>query len=165
MKSVGGIDARVTLENTAPGTPHYMAPEALQNPDTIDARSDIYALGATAYFLLTGNTVFDGSLADVLAKLLRDAPAAPSARLGRPLPSALEALVLAALAKRPDDRPESVDAFHTALTGVPDMPAWRPADAEGWWKERGRRIQKARSGDAESSPPRTLDVERPVPER
>jgi serine/threonine-protein kinase len=161
VKSLGGIDARVTLENTAPGTPHYMAPEALQNPDTIDARSDIYALGATAYFLLTGTTVFEGSLADVLAKLLRDRPAAPSARLGRAVPERLEALVLAALAKSPDDRPESAEAFHAALASIPDMPAWRPADAAGWWKERGTRIRKARSGDADDgSRPRTLEVGR-----
>ena len=60
VKNLSAVDARVTLENTAVGTPHYMAPEALQTPDRIDARSDVYALGATAYFLLTGTTVFEG---------------------------------------------------------------------------------------------------------
>ena len=62
-----------------------MAPEALQTPDRIDARSDVYALGATAYFLLTGTTVFEGTLAEVMTKLLRDAPVSPSLRLGRPI--------------------------------------------------------------------------------
>ena len=54
VKSVGGTDPGVTQENTAPGTPHYMAPEALTSPDRVDARADVYSLGATAYFLLTG---------------------------------------------------------------------------------------------------------------
>ena len=57
-QEVTGADAGVTLENTVPGTPHYMAPESLGSADRIDARSDIYSLGATAYFLLTGRHGF-----------------------------------------------------------------------------------------------------------
>ena len=67
VKKVAGADPGVTAESVALGTPHYMAPEALRSPEGIDARSDVYSLGATAYFLLTGHTVFEGSLADVFA--------------------------------------------------------------------------------------------------
>ncbi len=162
VKNLSAVDARVTLENTAVGTPHYMAPEALQTPDRIDARSDVYALGATAYFLLTGTTVFEGTLADLMTKLLRDDPVAPSLRLGRPIPASIEALVVAALAKSPEARPESVEAVQAALTGAADVPAWSTAEAAAWWKSRGARIRAARSGAAEPPPerPPTLEINR-----
>ncbi|MFY9551954.1 MAG: serine/threonine-protein kinase, partial [Thermoanaerobaculia bacterium] len=103
VKSVSGSEAGVTLENTVPGTPHYMPPEALRTPDQIDARSDLYALGATAYFLLTGAPVFDGPPTEVFAQHLKDGPVPPSKRSGGAIPPTLEALVLAALAKNPED--------------------------------------------------------------
>jgi serine/threonine-protein kinase len=163
VKSVAGGDPGVTLENMAPGTPHYMAPEALQSPDRIDARSDVYSLGATAYFLLTGQPVFEGGLAEVLARLLKDAPAAPSVRLGRSLPAGLDALILAALAKKPEDRPETVEAFANALSLAADGDAWTAAKAEGWWRVRGAEIRASRSGGRAAKPagsPRTLDIAR-----
>ncbi len=162
VKSASAVDARLTLENTALGTPHYMAPEALRSPNRIDVRCDIYALGATAYFLLTGSTVFDGSLGDVMTKLLRDEPVPPSARVGRTLPPSIEALVLAALAKDPEDRPESVEAIQAALAAASDVPAWSAAEAAAWWSNRGARIRAARSGAAEAAPekPPTLEINR-----
>jgi serine/threonine-protein kinase len=149
VKSVAGGEPGVTQENMAPGTPHYMAPEALRSPDRLDARSDVYSLGATAYFLLTGRPVFEGGLAEVLAQLMRETPPAPSARLGRSLPSRFDALVLAALAKSPEDRPGSVEAFAAGLTeaeAAVDGDAWSAAKAEAWWRDRGAEIRASRSG-------------------
>jgi len=148
-----------------PGTPHYMAPESLRAADQIDARSDIYSLGATAYFLLTGRTVFEGSLAEVLAQLLKETPPAPSVRLGRSLPERLDSLVLAALAKSPDERPESVEALQAALAAMSaaDGADWTTAHAQAWWRSRGAEIRAARSGGARSraaGAPRTLDIGR-----
>ena len=163
VKSVAGTDPGVTQENTAPGTPHYMAPEALTSPDRVDARADVYSLGATAYFLLTGRTVFEGALAEVLAQLLKEAPQAPSARLGRSLPEKLDALILAALAKSPDQRPESVEAFHAGLLAASDGAGWTGRDAEAWWRGRGAEIKAGRSGRKASKvagSPRTLDIGR-----
>jgi serine/threonine-protein kinase len=161
VKSVAGSDPGVTMENTAPGTPHYMAPESLRAPDRIDARADVYSLGATAYFLLTGKTVFEGSLNEVLAQLLKDPPAAPSERLGRSLPEKLDAVVLASLAKNPEERIESVEAFLEALRAV-DGTTWTSRDAESWWRGRGAEIRSRRSGSGSrrAGSPRTLDVGR-----
>jgi len=159
VKSVSARDG-VTLEDAAPGTPHYMSPEALRTPDRVDARSDIYALGATAYFLLTGRPVFEGSLPEVFAHQLGTPPVRPSERLGRPLPEALESLVLAALAKTADERPESASAFADALSRCAGVPPWTEAEAAGWWREAGARIKAARSG---AEPPRAaaaLTIER-----
>jgi len=132
------------------GTPYYMAPETLRSPDRIDARSDVYSLGATAYFLLTGKPVFDGSSADVFAQLLRDEPVPPSKRLGREVPASLEALVLTALAKGPGERPESVEAFEAALAACPDVTPWNDAEASAWWRSRRPLIRASRANAASS---------------
>jgi eukaryotic-like serine/threonine-protein kinase len=146
-------------------TPHYMSPESLRSSEAIDARSDLYALGATAYFLLTGSPVFDGPLAEIFAKHLKDAPVPPSARSDRAIPASLEALVLAALAKAPGDRPVSARAFEEALAACRDVPAWTSAEASAWWKGRGARIKAARHGTAEEIRPgsKTIGARSPSP--
>ena len=153
----------VTTDNLVLGTPHYIAPEALRSPDRIDARSDLYALGATAYFLLTGKPVFEGGLPEIFAHHLGTAPIPPSERLGRPVPRSLEAVVMASLAKDPNDRPESTEALDAALADCSDVPPWTEADAFAWWRTRGARIRAARSGAAiptQASGQKTLDVHR-----
>ncbi len=163
VKSVAGREPGVTREDTVLGTPHYMAPEALRSPDGLDARSDVYALGATAYFLLTGSPVFDGPVAEVFAGHFQSEPVPPSKRLGRPVPSSLEALVLAALAKSPDRRPESAEAFQGALAACGDVPAWTDAEASAWWRGPGAAIRAARSGATNTNAatqPGTLSIDR-----
>ena len=164
VKNVAGKDAGVTADDAAPGTPQFMAPETFQSPGQIDARSDIYSLGATAYFLLTGEPVFAGEAApEVLTQLLRDEPVPPSKRLGRPVPASLESLVLAALAKSPDNRPESAVAFGLRLAACTDVPGWTEAEAAAWWRDHGDAIKKERAGSADakaSAAPRTLAIDR-----
>jgi serine/threonine-protein kinase len=138
----------VTRDDIVLGTPDYLSPEALRTPDRIDARSDIYALGATAYYLLTGTPVFDGALSKIFADHISTPPVPPSVRSGRSIPDCLEALVLSALAKNPDDRPESVAVFDERLAGCRDVPPWTEADAAAWWRTRGARILAARGGEA-----------------
>ena len=101
-----------------PGTPAYMAPE-MANEHTVDGRADIYSLGCVAYYLLTGRLVFEGDtpLQTILKHLQRE-PEAPSRVTDRPIPPALEELVLACLAKRPDDRPPSAAVLSHRLAEV-----------------------------------------------
>ncbi|HKP60280.1 MAG TPA: serine/threonine-protein kinase [Polyangiales bacterium] len=97
----------VTRTDNIAGTPLFMAPECITRPDSIDARVDTYALGATGYFLLTGMPVFDGqTMVEVCSHHLHSQPLPPSERLGRPLPPSLEALILRCLAKDRVDRPD-----------------------------------------------------------
>ncbi len=161
VKPLKGVDGGVTRENVVLGTPHYIAPEAISSPERIDGRSDLYAVGAVAYFLLTGKVVFEGGTAmDVFAQHLSAQPVAPSARVGRPIPDRLEALVLAALAKEPAGRPESARAFREALAAC-DIPAWREADAAAWWRERGAMLRRREGGRSTlDSAARTLVVGR-----
>ena len=86
--------------NLVSGTPLYLAPESITHPDEVDARSDLYALGAVAYFLLVGKNVFEGAtLIEVCSHHLHTPPVRPSVRLGRPVPEGLKTLILALLEK------------------------------------------------------------------
>lgn len=98
------------------GTPAYLAPEAILSPDAIDSRVDLYAVGAVAYWLLTGTPVFDGgSIVEICSHHIHSTPERPSARLGLPVPSELEEIVLRCLAKDPARRPASARALREAL--------------------------------------------------
>jgi serine/threonine-protein kinase len=139
-------DQRLTAENVLHGTPQYLAPEAIRNVDSIDARSDLYALGAVAYFLLTGTQVFSGRGAlEIIHHHLQTEPESPSRRLGRPLSPKLEALVLACLSKDPDGRPESARALADALHACDDVTPWDELDARRYWRERATRKDAAKT--------------------
>ena len=136
---IGGPgDATLSAVNTILGTPHYMAPEAIVEPNAVDGRADIYAVGATAFYLLTGERVFDGAtLVEVCSQHLHQAPASPRDR--RPdLPEALEEVVLRCLAKKPEDRPRDAGALAEKLRAC-DVGEWTRADASRWWREHGRK--------------------------
>jgi serine/threonine-protein kinase len=138
-------DATVTNVNAITGTPMYLAPEAIASPDSVDARSDLYALGAVGYFLLTGQHVFDAAtVVEVCGKHLLEAPVPPSDRLGRPIPSDLEALILACLAKRREDRPASAEILRAALSACADATKYDVDAARTWWHNRGAEL-RARS--------------------
>jgi hypothetical protein len=125
------------------GTPMYLAPEAILSAESVSARSDIYALGGVAYFMLTGRTVFDsGEVVQILSQQLGDEVAFPSERLGRSLPEDLECVVMSCLAKDPADRPES--AAHLArLLEACECTAWTAEDARLWWEEYGEAARNA----------------------
>ena len=137
--------AALTQANSITGTPQYMAPEAIKSPDGVDARADIYALGAVAYYLLTGKHVFGGgSVVEVCSHHLHTPPVPPSERLGRPLPQELEALVLACLAKAPEARPQDAATLAERLAACPDLGKWSVADARRWWVEHGHALVEHR---------------------
>ena len=100
------------------GTPTYMSPEQVQGKD-VTALSDLYSLGLVLYQILTGTVAFAGdSVADVLAKQLRDPPPLQPLR-DCGIPAALEKAILKATAKRPQDRFDSAKSFAEALRAAP----------------------------------------------
>ncbi len=116
------------------GTPLYMSPETIRAEQAIDARSDLYSLGAVAYFLLTGSPVFSGAtVSEILRQHLRAAPQRPSERLGTPVDSHLESLILQCLAKSPADRPKDAQQLSQMLNEGCAEEAWQPAEASQWW--------------------------------
>jgi len=106
----------LTQQNMVFGTPEYMAPEAARG-DEVDARSDIYAAGVILYELLTGRVPFDGrNPIAVMTAHLTDTALPPSSRApDKGVPPALDAVVMHALAKKPEDRYPSASALATAL--------------------------------------------------
>jgi serine/threonine-protein kinase len=127
----------LTSETTITGTPLYMSPEAITSPEKVDARSDLYAIGALGYYLVTGQNVFDGgSVVEVCSHHLRSIPVSPSARLGSPVPRDLEEVILECLEKDPARRPKDAAALATALAICTDATDWTDERAVAWWAER-----------------------------
>ena len=124
------------------GTPLYLSPEALIAPERVDAKSDLYALGAVGYFLLTGQPPFSGnSLLEVCGQHLHSEPVPPSERLGAPIPRELELLILSCLAKSPDERPVNAAALRAALLGF--ATDWTQERAAQWWVQRSDLTSRA----------------------
>jgi eukaryotic-like serine/threonine-protein kinase len=129
-----GTEVTASAANILTGTPLYMAPEAIRSEDAVDGRSDLYALGAVAYFLLTGLPVFEGrTMVEVCAHHLHTAPLPPSARARVRVPLDLEAIVMRCLAKSPDERPRSARALRDALDRCADAGGWSGEEAARWW--------------------------------
>ena len=117
------------------GTPLYMAPERLRNPSDVDARADIYAVGAVAFLMLTGRRLFDTS--DDLAltsKILNEQPPRPSQAAAQPIPVEVDLLVMHCLEKERDERPPHVASLIEALDALALEHRWTQRDAEAWWK-------------------------------
>lgn len=116
------------------GTPAYMSPEMALG-EIVDARTDIYALGCVAYFLLTGELVFGGEKAvNLIAQHLQAEPVPPSQRTTQSIPAALERLIMKSLAKDPNNRPQSASEFSDALSWVP-TDSWGEKQASEWWNQ------------------------------
>ena len=96
VKNLEQADTRdITKQLKLVGTPRYMAPERLVNPSDVDARSDIYALGAVAYYLLTGRPVFDGDDSLAISNQVLHVPAPRVSDAGVVVPEGLDDLVAA----------------------------------------------------------------------
>lgn len=152
-----GDDAKLTGANTITGTPQYMAPESILTPDAADARTDLYALGAVAYFLLAGSEVFDGaSIVAVCGQHIHEAPK-PFAERGVAVPMELEAIVLACLEKKPERRPESAADLRKRLEACGCAP-WTSEEAASWWREHRAALSVAAPERAPRAP-RTLTID------
>jgi len=137
----------LTQTNSVMGTPLYMAPETISAPSAVDARSDLYAVGAVGYFLLTGAPVFDGrTVVEICSHHLHTRPDPPSSRVDAPLPETLEEIVMRCLEKDPDARPQSAPELLELLGACEDVPLWTPADARAWWAEHRAAITAERIG-------------------
>jgi eukaryotic-like serine/threonine-protein kinase len=146
----------ITAVSTIFGTPLYMSPEAILTPDAVDGRSDLYALGAVAWFLLVGKTVFRGSsVVEVCAQHLHQTPERPSAVLGQALPADLEELVLACLEKKPEARPPSARALRDRLQQCGCAGQWTTELATAWWHAHGA----AQAGHSPQAQPQTLTLD------
>ncbi len=132
----GGGPQAETLpeERFVAGTPGYMAPEqATARP--IDGRTDIYSLGAVAYYLLTGqhpfvrSSVIQVMLAQMTEEIRRPRDVRPE------VPMDVEGVVLRCLSRQPDERFRDIGSLDAALSGCGDATGWSQPEAEAWWRE------------------------------
>ena len=134
VKELSEKDPALTQVNTLVGTPLYMAPEIISTPGLASPQSDLYALGAVGYFLLTGHNVFDGdSAVQICASHLHDAPVPPSQRTRQPVPEDLERIILQCLDKDPGRRPASAGELVELMSQCRDNGLWTREDARAWW--------------------------------
>ncbi len=130
-----GDGSRLTLDGVTTGTPAFMAPELALGKPEIDHRVDIYALGCVAYWLLTGLLVFDGATpVEIVVNHVRSAPIPPSRRCELPIPRRLEELVMACLAKEPEERPQDLLLICRELDESGLAQTWTQERAQNWWQ-------------------------------
>ncbi len=130
--------AGLTAENVVQGTPAFIAPEQALGEDVVDGRTDIYATGCVAYWMLTGQHVFTADTTmGILVHHARTPPVPPSGRTKMPVPPALEHVILACLAKDPADRPQSARELSLLLGAIECGDFWDDDRAREWWAAHG----------------------------
>jgi serine/threonine-protein kinase len=136
VKPVAEIhSARLTQEGAISGTPLFMSPEQARGLSDVDARTDIYSLGAVAYTLLCGKPPFERtSPLEVMIAHARDEVVPPSERLAG-VPADLERIILGCLAKKPEDRFQDTASLEQALAECAGANLWTQAHAARWWQE------------------------------
>lgn len=126
---------QLTLQGVTTGTPTYMAPEMVLGKEGVDARADLYALGCVAYWLLTGQPVFEAkNPMEVLVHHVQRAPTPPSQRSEFEVPPALDELILFCLEKDPARRPASAEELSGRLDACRLEEAWTQERARNWWQ-------------------------------
>ena len=131
----------VTGANVVIGTPLYLSPEAIGG--TVDARSDLYALGAVGYFLVTGQPLFEArNVVEMCGHHLHTPPTPPSQRTEQEVPEDLERIILKCLAKNPAERYPTARALQEALAQAAWTTPWSDEAAGRWWA-----VFRATTGD------------------
>jgi serine/threonine protein kinase len=121
--------------NAVVGTPHFMPPESVEKPESVNGQSDLYSVGAVGYWLLTGTTLFDEEkVPALLTHQMKSEPMTASARLGREVSADLEGVIMRCLAKAPEQRPQSAEILDEALANCVAAGAWTPELAQKWWQ-------------------------------
>lgn len=164
---VRAFDDEASSDAGFAGTPMYMSPEAIQMPASVDASTDLYAVGAVGYFLLTGRPVFQASSVTEICQMhVSQTPVPPSHVIDAEIDPDLESLILACLEKNRTQRPPTARELDRQLGDCPAATQWGREQAERWWNRRDRGqlaasiIDATRRADGkvvDSSPPATTD--------
>src|SRR6185295_18252870 len=151
--------SQMTADHMTTGTPAFMAPETILGNGEVDRRADVYSLGCVAYYLLTGQLVFE---ADTTMKMFLDhiqtPPIPPSQRTELPIPVELDALVLACLEKDPDRRPQDAEQLLLMACRCQSLDGWNTNRARRWWETHLPEL----TGRITVAAPRSENVDPPV---
>ncbi|MEM8946021.1 MAG: serine/threonine-protein kinase [Planctomycetota bacterium] len=136
-------DVALTQEGAITGSPLFMSPEQATGSDQVDARSDIYSLGAVMFFMATGQPPFlYKQPIKVMIAHASEAPKSPR-ELNPNLPVELEEIILRCLEKQPEDRVQDTATLRQMLDEVPITDDWSSSIAADWWTNYGCPQRKA----------------------
>jgi serine/threonine-protein kinase len=140
VKSMAGEHSRdLTRSLRILGTPLYMAPERLRDPADVDARADIYALGAVAFLMLSARRVFETSDdLQLTTTILNEEPPRVSQLARQPIPAELDLIVASCVEKKREDRPQRVSDLAEAFDALAAEHPWTQREAREWWSSIGR---------------------------
>ncbi|HEX5962709.1 MAG TPA: serine/threonine-protein kinase [Gemmatimonadales bacterium] len=166
----GGREATLlTAPDSTTGTPAYIAPEVVRGDRVADHRVDIYTLGCVAYWLLTGRLVFQAPNAiQLLYQHANATPVAPSQVSEFDIPPELDGVILACLAKFPEERPQSAAELSRMLAVAMPSPAWTEELAHRWWDRHHPEAMRLEQTDSHRMLTKTMEaawepVETPAP--
>ena len=146
-----GPNVTLTQDTSVGGTPAFMPPEQVLGNRPVDGRSDIYAVGCLAYWLVTGSLVFTGRTPmEIMMQHAQAKPVPPSKRTELELSPAFDELIVSCLEKNPEDRPPSADALAARLAALEITKGWTSERARKWWDVHHPR----KSGTSERLSPR-----------
>ena len=132
--TAGPDSVQLTMEQSITGSPLFMSPEQAIGDHEPDARSDIYSLGAVAYYLLAGQPPFDFEKPiQVLLAHAKDRPTELLTLVPEISPR-LNDIIMRCLEKRPEDRFQSVEELHAELAECDSYRKWTWDDADDWWR-------------------------------
>jgi serine/threonine-protein kinase len=124
------VAEQLTKTGSIIGSPRYMSPEQMNDPKTVDGRSDIWAMGVVLHELTTGKAPFDGEgLQELIINVLTAVPDPPS-RLRPELPAALDEVVARCLCKSREGRYATIEALAEAVQSIAGSPGERPRSTE-----------------------------------
>ncbi len=129
-----GDDARLTRDGALTGSPAFVSPEQAMGRQQLDARSDIYNVGAVAYFLITGQLLFDRTSALEMLHAHAYEPPVPIRQFQEDAPADLQRVILRCLEKEPDHRYQDAASLDKALAACGCANRWTLESAEDWWR-------------------------------
>ncbi len=136
------------------GTPAYMSPESFFSPGDIDARSDLYAVGALGYYLLTGTEAvgFDSLERHPQGFQIVQTFLSPSQQLGQPVAQELSAVLMSCLKTNPDERPQTAAQLASQLVACDSASQWSRQQSLEWWKSLDHSNHDVQRDDAVKEP-------------
>jgi serine/threonine-protein kinase len=144
---VGG-DARLTQEGSLSGSPAFMSPEQAASRPQLDARSDIYNVGAVGYFLITGQLLFDRESALEMLYAHAYEPFVPNPQFQEAVPADLQQVILRCLEKDSARRYQDAASLDKALAACACANQWTLERAEEWWRQLPESTRPASSPEA-----------------
>lgn len=143
------------------GTPSFMPPEAIKNPAASEPRSDLYAVGALGYFLLTGKYIFEAdNISELHQKQLSTTPVPPSQRTDNAISVQVEQIILRCLDVDPEQRPQTALELRDLLSNSPRAGEHTLEARAAWWAKHLSEIQAvARFDPGRASPVPTVKID------